>query len=60
MQYMQLGNSVLKVSRVLGVQMPDFPLNESDSQERIRAYVLGLIDVARSKGYERYLERLPA
>ena len=39
--------------------MPDIPLNEPDSQERIRAYALGLLDVARAKGYERYLEALP-
>ncbi len=45
------------LSKVLGVPMPNIPLNEPDSQERILAHAAGLIEVARAKGYEGYLEK---
>ena len=43
------------LSKVLGVPMPNIPLNEPDSQARILAHAAGLIEVVRAKGYGRYL-----
>jgi aryl-alcohol dehydrogenase-like predicted oxidoreductase len=50
----------LNLSRVLGVPFPEIPLNEPDSRERILARAQGLVEIARARGFERYLEPLPA
>jgi predicted aldo/keto reductase-like oxidoreductase len=50
----------LNLSRVLGVPFPEISLNALDSQDRILAHSQGLIELARSRGYEGYLEPLPA
>ena len=50
----------LNLSRVLDVPFPDIPLNESDARERILTHAQSLIEIARARGYERYLEPLTA
>jgi hypothetical protein len=44
------------LSRVLGVKMPEIPLNQPDSPDQIRAYAAGLLDQVRAAGCQRYLD----
>jgi aryl-alcohol dehydrogenase-like predicted oxidoreductase len=45
----------MHLSRVLGIQMPEIPLNQPDSQAQILAYAAGLMELVRQRGYGRYL-----
>jgi aryl-alcohol dehydrogenase-like predicted oxidoreductase len=45
------------LARVLGVKMPEIPLNQPDSQAQIQTFAATLIDQVRASDCRRYLDR---
>ena len=46
----------LHLSRILGVKMPEIPLNQPDSQAQIQGFAAELAAQARVAGYQRYFK----